>query len=152
MKIKIRFLALVPGTVRSLLAVAISPRSMNISWQPPEYSESSKEIIEYQVTVTHFGVVGEDEHLATTASKSVVVGSLHPNYVYQCSVTFRTSEGLGPVAHVLLKLPPDCEHSRPNGVVVTVLVFLQYPPALLRMSLLYQQMLPHCTSTGVHHH
>ena len=80
---------------------------MNISWRQPESLDSAKQILEYQISVTQFGEAGGKEHLFTTVSKSIVVGSLHPNYVYQCSVTFRTAEGLGPKALVLLKLPPD---------------------------------------------
>ena len=92
------------------MAVAVSSNSMNISWLPPEDINTAKEIIEYQIHISQFGGSDDDGYLTTTFSKSTVVGSLHPNYVYQCSVTFRTSTGLGPLAFVLLKLPPDSKH------------------------------------------
>ena len=103
---------LVPGTVQSLVAVAVSSRSMNISWKLPDNLNTAKQIIEFQIHVNHFGGGSDDDegYHTTTLSKYVVVGSLHPNYVYQCSVTFRTNAGLGPLAYVLLKLPPDSEH------------------------------------------
>ena len=70
--------------------------------------EGTQQIYDYQVNVTHFRGTGE-AYVTTTTATSVVVQSLHPDYVYQCSVTFQTIKGLGPLAHVLLKLPPDCK-------------------------------------------
>lgn len=83
---------------------------MNISWAPPDDISTVKEIIEYQLTITHFGDPSDQGQVIVTDFKSIVLGSLHPNYVYQCSVTFRTSTGYGPVASVLIKLPPDCKY------------------------------------------
>ena len=108
---------LVAGTVKGLVAVAVSSQSMNISWFPPDDINTANEIIEYQVRVAHFGGSGTDDgYLTTTISKSIVVGALHPNYVYQCSVTFRTRSGLGPLSFVLVQLPPDSKFSHFKAV------------------------------------
>lgn len=96
----------VPGTVQSLMATALSPQSVIISWQPPLEEERNGQIIDYHINVTHYKGNGRT-HMTVTASTSVLVNSLHPNYIYQCSVASRTSVGLGPLNQVLLKLPPD---------------------------------------------
>ena len=94
----------VPGTVQLLVAFALSSRSMNVSWQPPLSKEIAEQIDHYQISVTH---VGGFEYVTTTPLTSLVVNSLHPNYIYQCSVTYKTNSGIGPFSHVLLQLPPE---------------------------------------------
>ena len=114
---------IVPGTVQSLRATALSSRSMNISWQPP--LEQADQIEYFQVNVTHVG--GWFEYVTTTVSLSVVLDSLHPNYVYQCSVTFSTSNGLGPLTHVLLQLPPE---GKPCNTLPKWMCFYHYLSAV----------------------
>ena len=98
------YVCIVSGTVQSLVAIALSSRSMNISWQPPVDRQTAEQIDHYQINITH---VGGFEYLTTTLATSMVVGSLHPNYVYQCSVSYITNGFLGPVTHVKLQLPPE---------------------------------------------
>ena len=88
------------------MADALSPRSINISWQPPPGEERNRQTIDYYINVTHFNG-SSDPYVTTAVSTNVLVHSLHPNYIYQCSVAPRVSSGLGPSTHVLLKLPPD---------------------------------------------
>jgi receptor-type tyrosine-protein phosphatase Q len=105
----------VPGTVQSLMAVAVSSRSMIISWQPPIEEQRNGQIIEYNVNITLYKGTGES-YMTTSVSTSVVVNSLHPNYVYQCFVASRTSAGLGPLNQVVLKLPPDAPTGHPRDI------------------------------------
>ena len=90
------------------MVTALSPQSVIISWQPPLEEERNGQIIDYHINVTHYKGEG-GTYVTVSASTSVVVNSLHPNYIYQCSVSSRTSAGLGPLKNVLLKLPPDGE-------------------------------------------
>ena len=100
--------SIVPGTVQNLMANALSPRSMRVSWQPPMEEERNGEILDYHVNVTLVGSTGEP-HTFTTPTTSIVVDSLHPHYIYLCSVTARTRAGLGPVTTILERLLPDSE-------------------------------------------
>ena len=51
----------------------------------------------------------EDLIMIVTNSTSVVVDSLHPDYLYQCSVAARNSAGLGAAKTVLERTLPDGE-------------------------------------------
>ena len=51
----------------------------------------------------------EDPIMIVTNSTSVVVDSLHPDYLYQCSVAARNSAGLGAAKTVLERTLPDGE-------------------------------------------
>jgi hypothetical protein len=106
----------VPGSVQSLAAVALSTRSMKVSWLPPLDGDRTRQIIDYQINVTLIRGPGEDRYTTTTGSTSVLVRSLHPNYLYQCSVTSRTSAGPGPLNHVLIQLPPDVPTGYPQNI------------------------------------
>lgn len=107
-KLFFTFFIVLPGPVQQLLAVALTPQSMRVSWQLPV--EENNEIINYSVNIT---VVGSNETLQiVTITSYVTVESLHPNYLYQCSVAARNNDGLGPPANVIKRTPPDGERVR----------------------------------------
>ena len=109
------------------MAVAVSSRSMIISWQPPIEEQRNGQIIEYNVNITLYKGTGES-YMTTSVSTSVVVNSLHPNYVYQCFVASRTSAGLGPLNQVVLKLPPDGEGKPGDEHKLIPVILLNIPP------------------------
>lgn len=72
----------------------------------------------------------EDLIMIVTNSTSVVVDSLHPDYLYQCSVAARNSAGLGTAKTVLERTLPDGESV--NGLYIVrislqdLLIFVLY--------------------------
>lgn len=82
---------------------------MNVSWQSPIDGEGAGgRTTEYHLNVTLLTAQGKEEvYSITTQSTSVLVRSLHPNYLYQCSVVPRTAAGPGPLSVTLILLPPD---------------------------------------------
>lgn len=127
---------------------------MNISWQPPGDGEGyAGQITDYVVNITLLAASEEDIYSTTTQSESVVVGSLHPDYLYQCSVVPRTSAGPGPSTHTLLRLPQDGNPLSPSLSVVMMCAFvLQYLPVHLRVSMPLHPIPQLSTSIGAHHH
>ena len=89
--------------VQSLIALSLSPQTMNISWLPPNHVD--EHIIDYQINVTHIKQSNGDQY--QTTATSIIVAFLHPNYIYECSVTYRTSKGLGHPSKLYFQLPQD---------------------------------------------
>ena len=130
---------------------------MNVSWQPPVDGEGAGQAADYLLNVTLPGAPGEDRYSARTDSTSVVVGSLHPDYLYQCSVVPRTSAGPGPLTQTLLQLPPDGKNPlslslslyREISLCVLIMQCLPVPPWMSMLLHLIPQL---STSIGAHLH
>ena len=93
--------------MRSLSANPLSPRTVNISWQPPLHVES---ILDYKIILTLQGRNNAPQSL-TTSSTSTVVDSLYSGSFYLCIVTSRTTGGRQSSTDILFQMPPDGEGS-----------------------------------------
>lgn len=89
--------------IENIEAISHSSRSIHISWEPVS---GHNDILDYSVNVSLVGS-NEDPITIVTNSTSVVVDSLHPDYLYQCSVAARNSAGLGAAKTVLERTLPD---------------------------------------------
>ena len=87
-----------------LMGMAMSSRSVNISWQPPEIY--GRLILDYRVTITPLYRNSEPLHNATM-SLSIVIDGLYPATFYLCTVAARTSTDLQHPTSTLIELPPD---------------------------------------------
>ena len=95
---------IVQGTVESLVARPLSPRSVNISWLTPHNGVT---FLDFLVTITPLNRHRQPRY-DTTSSTSIVISQLKPGAFYLCMVAARTQSGLLPsVSTVLMELPPD---------------------------------------------
>ena len=68
-------------------------RAIVCSWNPPPFEHQNGRIIEYRINVTE--VITGRVFLHVSTSTSDVIASLHPDYVYEWTVTAVTI-GVGP--------------------------------------------------------
>ena len=77
---------------QDVVTTVIDSRTLMISWMPPPFEHQNGVIREYRVNVTE-RETGMAYHL-TTAATSLTVPSLHPFYMYDCTVAaFTIAEG-----------------------------------------------------------
>lgn len=68
-------------------------RGIVCSWSPPPLEHQNGRIVEYKINVTE--VITGRVFVRVSTSTSLVIGSLHPDYIYQWVVTAVTI-GVGP--------------------------------------------------------
>lgn len=84
-------------------------RAIICSWNPPPFEHQNGQIVEYRINVTE--VITGRTFVQGTTSTTLVIGSLHPDYVYQWTVTAVTI-GEGPYATTSsIRTPEDGEHN-----------------------------------------
>lgn len=74
-------------------AIVRDSRAIVCSWNLPPFEHQNGHIIEYRINVTE--VITGRVFVRVSTSTSLVIGSLHPDYVYQWVVTAVTI-GVGP--------------------------------------------------------
>ena len=79
------------------------PQVLQLSWILLPSQNRNGIIRGYSITVSGNGM--RKEHISTTTS--LTVSSLHPFYVYQCSVAAFTNAGTGPYSGVTVQMPED---------------------------------------------
>ena len=95
-----------PETVQSLMATALSPRSLNISWKPPLNEETTGPILEYHVNISALNGNRESQIIVTT-STNILVDMLHPGSIYLCIVASMSDSRLQQSTGILVEMPPD---------------------------------------------
>ena len=84
----------------------MSSTSIRISWEPPQADQQNGDISSYRLTVTEFET-GAVFSLKTVPTDNLfVVNSLHPFYLYNCSIAAFTV-GLGPRKYVSVRTLPE---------------------------------------------
>lgn len=86
-------------------ATIVDSRTFVCSWDPPPLEHQNGRIVEYRINVTEV-ITGRVLVLVST-STSLVIGSLHPDYVYEWAVTAVT---IGPgvyTANSTIRMPED---------------------------------------------
>lgn len=82
-------------------------RAIVCSWSPPPFKHQNGRIVEYKINVTE--VITSRTFVLVSTGTSLVIGSLHPDYVYQWVVTAVTI-GLGPYTIISsIRTPEDGE-------------------------------------------
>ena len=99
------FFLTVPSAPEDVHVIAVSPMALNLSWQPPSFTNGV--IQRYIINITEVNT-GNSFLLETTQDfRFVVVNNLHPYYQYRCIVAAETV-GLGPFSTaVIIELPED---------------------------------------------
>ena len=100
------FLCLVPTrSPQNASATIRDSRTIECSWSPPPFDHQNGLIIEYRINVTE--VITGAISFHASSSTTLVVGSLHPDYVYEWTVTAVTI-GVGPFTSVFtIRTPED---------------------------------------------
>ena len=84
----------------------ISSRSLNLYWDPPNYSERNGDIQFYIVNVSVLESGETFEEITTTTN--VLLTALRPYYTYSCVVTASTVVGQGPFSTAfIIRMPED---------------------------------------------
>ena len=85
------------GTPTNVQAVAISSRSIRLTWEPPRPEDQNGIIVAYNIAITE-AETGRVWYFQKEGTKSLlVVNFLHPYYTYNCSISAETV-GPGPPA------------------------------------------------------
>jgi len=85
------------GTPTNVQVVAISSRSIRLTWEPPRPEDQNGIIVAYNITITE-AETGRVWYFQKEGTKSLlVVNFLHPYYTYNCSISAETV-GPGPPA------------------------------------------------------
>jgi len=88
-----------------LLATALDPRTLHISWQPPAEEDRNGIIRRYVTNITEFDT-GTNFQMESTNTE-ITLQNLHPFYQYLCSVAAETV-ALGPSTPVFtIEMPED---------------------------------------------
>ena len=98
--------------MQSLRGIVLSPRSLNVYWQPPLLMSGPN--LNYRINITLLNGYSGFRTILTN-STSVVIDMLHPASFYLCVVTSRSGTGLWQSTSILLELPPDG-----NGVIFSI--------------------------------
>ena len=67
---------------------AVSSTHIRLEWNPPHISEHRGIIREYRINVTELETGMEFQF--TTEVNEILIGSLHPFYIYSCSISAAT--------------------------------------------------------------
>ena len=68
--------------------------ALSVSWEPLSYEHTNGPDFQYSVNVSHMETSAN--YYTTTSTTSVDFTSLHPDYVYECSVAAVNRVGQGP--------------------------------------------------------
>ena len=110
---------------QSPLATTRNSRTVVCSWQPPPFEDQNGFIIQYRINVTE--VITGREFVLVSTTTSLVVGSLHPDYIYQWVVTAVTV-GVGPYTAISsTRTLEDSEwiHDK-NAAIILKIAYLQF--------------------------
>ena len=100
------------GAPENVTGSATSSTSIRLTWDKPQRSLQNGYIVEYRVRVTetNTGMVSA----STVTDRSLTLTSLHPYYIYSCSIAAVTV-GIGPYSIAInVTTDEDCEilHTR----------------------------------------
>ena len=76
-------------------AVVRNSRTIFCSWNPPPVEHQNGVIIEYRINITEVNTSRVFVRISPGTTTSLEISSLHPNYIYQWTVTCVTV-GAGP--------------------------------------------------------
>ena len=94
------------GPPQDLNAFPLSSRSLNLFWNPPNYSERNGEIQFYTVNIS--ALESGETFEATTTTMTLVLTSLRPYYTYSYIVAASTVVGQGPFSSAfMIRMPED---------------------------------------------
>ena len=84
------------GAVTSLQGRATGSSSLSLSWVLPLAQHRNGYIIEYKVDILEVNTTSPLSYITTIPR--LAIASLHPYYLYQCTVTAFNSDGAGPAS------------------------------------------------------
>ena len=103
------------GEPQSVEAVAVSPTSIRLTWNPPLDEYQNGVIRSYHIKLTALEEDGETTSFETDGLTNIfILNSLHPYYLYSITVAAFTV-GLGP--HVTVE-----ERTHPEGQYIATVV------------------------------
>ncbi len=94
------------GSPRNLTVMVLSPRSIEITWIPPDEQERHGIIVKYTVNVTSLPS-GEVITLMDTPETSLTISNLKPYSKYLVGVKAATTVGEGPYGDFIQASTPE---------------------------------------------
>lgn len=94
------------GVPQNVQVVSVSSTSIRISWEPPQSDQQNGVIYSYHLSITEVETGAVLSFKTVPTDNLFVVNSLHPFYLYNCSIAAFTI-GLGPRQYVSVRTLPE---------------------------------------------
>jgi receptor-type tyrosine-protein phosphatase Q len=117
------------GRPSNSTGISLNSTHILLSWDPPPLNQTHGEIEEYRITITEY----ETDSVAvyTSDTTELVVGPLHPYYIYNCSIQAVTVEA-GPPIIIIVRTQESAPSASPTAFETLVIdatsIFLSWEP------------------------
>lgn len=102
-----------PGTPSNSSGVAINSTHIFLTWDPPHQNQTHGDIQGYIITVLEYETADVLQYSSNTTD--LIIGPLHPYYIYNCSISAVTVEPGPPIIIVVRTQEAGMVHSNIRG-------------------------------------